>query len=107
MSPLYIWSRFLLHQGFDSDYIHDHEVCLMLERVPSCCCFKRFSLSYFKGKPAEMHFLRLLLKNATLLKKMTLYCEPILSEDSGKEEEVNNQLRGFPRRSESCVIELL
>ncbi|XP_058212671.1 F-box/LRR-repeat protein At4g14103-like isoform X1 [Rhododendron vialii] len=94
-------------QGFDSDFIHDHEVCLMLERVPSCCCFKWFSLSYFKGKPAEMHFLRLLLKNATVLKKMTLYCEPILSEDSEKEEEVNNQLRGFPRRSESCVIELL
>ncbi|KAF7116814.1 hypothetical protein RHSIM_RhsimUnG0013100 [Rhododendron simsii] len=94
-------------KGFDSDYSHDHGVCLMLERVPSCCCFKRFSLSCFEGKPAEMHFLRLLLKNATVLEKMTLYCEPILSEDSEKEEEVNNQLRGFPRRSESCVIELL
>ncbi|KAI8558054.1 hypothetical protein RHMOL_Rhmol04G0058600 [Rhododendron molle] len=94
-------------QGFDSDYIHDHEVCLMLERVPSCCCFKRFSLSNFEGKPAEMHFLSLLLKNATVLERMTLYCEPILSEDSEKEAEVNNQLKSFPRRSESCVIELL
>ncbi|KAI8558056.1 hypothetical protein RHMOL_Rhmol04G0058800 [Rhododendron molle] len=94
-------------QGVDSEYSHDHEVCLMLERVPSCCCFKRFSLSYFEGKPAEMHFLRLLLKNATVLGRMTLYCEPILSEDLVKEEEVSNQLRAFPRRSESCVIELL
>ncbi|KAH7845142.1 hypothetical protein Vadar_015412 [Vaccinium darrowii] len=93
--------------GFDPDDIHDHNVDLMLERVPSCCCIKKFSLSCFEGKPAEMHFLKFLLKNATLLEGMTLYCGPVLSEDSEREVEVKNQLRAFPRGSESCVIELL
>ncbi|KAH7844709.1 hypothetical protein Vadar_030820 [Vaccinium darrowii] len=93
--------------GFDPDDIHDHNVDLMLARVPSCCSVKEFSLSCFEGKPTEMHFLKFLLKNATLLESMTLYSGPVLSEDLEKEVEVKNQLRAFPRGSESCTIELL
>ncbi|KAH7845133.1 hypothetical protein Vadar_024896 [Vaccinium darrowii] len=93
--------------GFDPDDIHDHNVDLMLERVPSHCSVKEFSLSCFEGKPTEMHFLKFLLKNATLLESMTLYSGPALSEDLEKEVEVKNQLSAFPRGSESCIIELL
>ncbi|XP_058212687.1 putative FBD-associated F-box protein At5g56390 [Rhododendron vialii] len=77
----------------------------MLGRVPSCFApsLKTVRIADFDKKPVEMHFIRFLLKNATVLERLTLhsYSQDLIQQ----QQKVSSQLNKLPRGSKSCVIE--
>ncbi|KAG5551562.1 hypothetical protein RHGRI_009835 [Rhododendron griersonianum] len=78
----------------------------MLRRVPSCFAssLKTVCIVDFDKNPVEMHFIRFLLKNATVLERLTLRS---YSQDMKQQQQkVSSQLNKLPRASKSCVIEL-
>ncbi|KAL7249978.1 hypothetical protein ACSBR1_012063 [Camellia fascicularis] len=93
--------------GFEPNASFD-EVDLTLERVPSCftSCLKTISITVFEGTPAEFHMLRFLLKNATILEEMLIYCSGNSPADTNPEE-LSYHIQMLPRGSENCVIKLL
>ncbi|THG04486.1 hypothetical protein TEA_004992 [Camellia sinensis var. sinensis] len=90
--------------GFEPNASFD-EVDLRLERVPSCftSCLKTISITVFYGTPAEFHMLRFLLKNATVLEQMLIYCSGNSPEDTNPEQ-LSYHIQMLPRGSENCVI---
>ncbi|KAI8558066.1 hypothetical protein RHMOL_Rhmol04G0059600 [Rhododendron molle] len=79
----------------------------MWGRVPSCFAssLKTVRIVDFDKNPVEMHFIRFLLKNATVLERLTLrsYSQDMKQQQQQK---VSSQLNKLPRGSKSCVIEL-
>ncbi|KAL7249964.1 hypothetical protein ACSBR1_012031 [Camellia fascicularis] len=93
--------------GFEPNASFD-EVDFTLGRVPSCftSCLKTISITVFKGTPAEFHMLRFLLKNATVLQAMLIYCSGNSPTDTNPDE-LSYHIQMLPRGSENCVIKLL
>lgn len=73
----------------------------MLRRVPSCFAssLKTVCIVDFDKNPVEMHFIRFLLKNATVLERLTLRS---YSQDMKQQQQkVSSQLNKLPRASKS------
>ncbi|KAH7845150.1 hypothetical protein Vadar_026023 [Vaccinium darrowii] len=82
------------------------EYDLMLGRVPSCFAssLKTVHIQHFDKRPMEMQFISFLLKNATVLERMTLRCYS--GHIKSREQKISSKLNKLPRGSKSCVIEL-
>lgn len=76
----------------------------ILNSVPCCfkSCLKLFCISDFDGGAAEMELLKFVLKNATVLGEIQLFCSYSLLADLEKQAEICNELR--PVGKGSCVI---
>ncbi|XP_038689462.1 F-box/LRR-repeat protein At4g14103-like [Tripterygium wilfordii] len=70
-------------------------------------CLKTCCLLEFRGRPAEMRFVKFLLKVATVLETIKIYCSEGLTKDEKKQEEVTKELGRVPKRSSRCGIQLL
>ncbi|KAL4619264.1 hypothetical protein ACB092_06G067700 [Castanea dentata] len=81
----------------------------ILNSVPHCLrsCLKEFSISNFSRKVAEIELLKYLLKSATILEKMMIYCSETLEADLKRQEEISNQLQILREGLVSCIIEFL
>ena len=77
--------------------------------VPHCLrsCLKEFSISNFNGKLAEIELLKYLLKNATILERMMIFCSESFEADLKKQEEISNQLHMLRAGLASCKIKFL
>ncbi|KAF7822894.1 F-box/RNI/FBD-like domain protein [Senna tora] len=76
--------------------------------VPHCfkSSLKSFIISDFDGCATDMQFLNFLLKNATILREITIFCEQSLAADSKKQAEISNQLQIARRGLANCVINI-
>ncbi|KAI9117619.1 hypothetical protein K1719_011785 [Acacia pycnantha] len=92
--------------GFDPDFCSDGEVWT-LRPVPHCIKYslKLVRITDFWGRVAEMQFLIFMLKNATILRRMKIFCGESLSADLKKQGEINNQLQVTRKGLPSCAIE--
>ncbi|KAH7845151.1 hypothetical protein Vadar_026508 [Vaccinium darrowii] len=83
------------------------EYDLMLGSVPSCFAssLKTVHIQHFDQKPMEMQFISFLLKNATVLERMTL--RSTSRHIKSREQKISSKLNKLPRGSKSCVIELI
>ncbi|KAI9117309.1 hypothetical protein K1719_011475 [Acacia pycnantha] len=92
--------------GFDQDFCSDGEVWT-LRPVPHCIKYslKLVRITDFRGRVAETQFLIFLLKNATILRRMKIFCGESLSADLEKQAEINNQMQVTRKGLPSCAIE--
>ncbi|XP_027348174.1 F-box/LRR-repeat protein At3g26922-like [Abrus precatorius] len=91
--------------GFDPDFVLDGEDSIF-NSVPFCFkyCLKLFIISSFDGDATEMEWLEILLKHATVLGEMKIFCSESLSADLKKQMEIRNQLLHICPAS--CVINI-
>ncbi|KAI9117410.1 hypothetical protein K1719_011576 [Acacia pycnantha] len=92
--------------GFDADFCSDGGVWT-LRPVPRCIKYslKLVRITDFWGRVAEMQFLIFLLKNATILRRIKIFCGESLSANLEKQAEINNQLQVTRKGLPSCAIE--
>ncbi|KAI9117563.1 hypothetical protein K1719_011729 [Acacia pycnantha] len=92
--------------GFDPDFCETGEVWT-LRPVPRCIKYslKLVKITDFWGRVAERQFLIFLLKNATILRRIKIFCGESLSADLKKQAEINNQLQETRKGLPSCAIE--
>ncbi|KAK4257410.1 hypothetical protein QN277_007003 [Acacia crassicarpa] len=92
--------------GFDQYFCSNGEVWT-LRPAPHCIKYslKFVRITDFWGRVAEMQFLMFLLKNATILRRIKIFCGESLSADLEKQAEINNQLQATRKGLPSCAIE--
>ncbi|KAK4257407.1 hypothetical protein QN277_007000 [Acacia crassicarpa] len=92
--------------GFDPDFCLDGEVWT-LRPVPHCIKYglKLVRITDFRGRVAEMQFLIFLLKNATILGRIKIFCGESLSANLKKQAKINDQLQVTRKGLPSCAIE--
>ncbi|XP_054822722.1 putative F-box/LRR-repeat protein At5g15620 [Prosopis cineraria] len=92
--------------GFDPAFCLDGEAWT-LSTVPHCLksSLKLVSIWNFFGEVAEMQLLSFLLKHATKLSRIKMFCVECLSVDLNKQADISNQLQVMRKGLASCAIE--
>ncbi|GLT67351.1 hypothetical protein SLA2020_396660 [Shorea laevis] len=96
-----------MREGLEPDALSQEKE--ILNSIPQCfiSSLKRLDIAAFDGTATDVHFLKYLLENATLLQKMSIFCTEKLSANLEKQEEIKNELELFCADTTSCVIEFL
>ncbi|GLT45815.1 hypothetical protein SLA2020_196200 [Shorea laevis] len=96
-----------MREGLEPDALSQEKE--ILNAVPQCflSSLKRLDIAAFDGTVTEVHFLKYLLENATVLQKMSIFCTEKLSANLEKQEEIKNELELFCADTTSCVIVFL
>ncbi|XVF03944.1 hypothetical protein REPUB_Repub05bG0037200 [Reevesia pubescens] len=79
----------------------------VLEILPHCVksCLKTFSISDFNWNAAEIHLLKYMFNNATVLERVRIFCSENPSEDVKKQEIFIHECNMLRRGLTNCVIE--
>ncbi|KAI8558068.1 hypothetical protein RHMOL_Rhmol04G0059700 [Rhododendron molle] len=89
--------------NFEKGFDHGNKDGYTSGRVPSCfkSSLKTVRIADFEGDDAEMLFIMFLLRNATVLERLMLCCDP------RDQQKLSSRLNELSRGSKSCVIELI
>nr|DAD35988.1 TPA_asm: hypothetical protein HUJ06_006628 [Nelumbo nucifera] len=66
---------------------------------------KTVEIKCFEGRDNELELVKFFLKNAEVLKQITVVATPNLSEDLGKQMEISRMLITFPRASRTTLVD--
>ncbi|KAI3703836.1 hypothetical protein L1987_74031 [Smallanthus sonchifolius] len=89
-----------------------HDVCLenylIWSPLPKCIssCLKMLIFKNFHGNDSEICFLKCILQNAFVFKKMNISCCENLFGDPNRQKEVKEALEAISKGSKSCVVTL-
>ncbi|OVA09206.1 F-box domain [Macleaya cordata] len=75
-----------------------------LNLVPQCLLLHLKSVEFHQFDGCELDVVKLFLKNAGVLQKMTIFSIPALLTNFKKQTEIMRQLLMFPRASTNCVV---